>query len=232
MDGYREYAAALQRAAAEQESQLPQRVEGVDPSRAVRVVIGPDGLPESVEVDFDWKRNLRPEKIAQAVQSAYQDAVKQRLRAFAGAMGTLTLPDPPAAGATVPPASPPPAAGAPVRPRRLEEIGADVVRLATDPAADPEAPPPSGSGATAYGKLTLTIATDHLTCTVDHFWAADQTGEELTAAFATALAAARADYAQAAGRSPVGRAQHLLDEVIAAMGALLAVPTVREETHG
>jgi hypothetical protein len=229
MDEYRDYAAALQRAAAEQESQLPQRVEGVDPSRALRVVIGPDGLPDSVEVDFDWKRNLRPEKIAQAVQSAYQDAIKQRLRAWVGAMGAVTLPDPPPAGAPVSALARP---GPQTPPRRLEEIEADIERLAAEPVADPDAPPPSGSGATAHGKLTLTIAADHLACAVDHFWAADQTGEELTAAFATALAAARAAYAEAAGRSPLGLAQQLLNEVIAAMGTRVAVPTPREESHG
>jgi hypothetical protein len=229
MDGYREYTAALQRAAAEQESQLPQRVEGVDPTRAVRVVIGPDGLPESVEVDYDWHRHLRPEKIAQALQSAYQDATKQRLRAWADAMETFTLPDPPPVGAVVPTAYRPAAPDPQIRPRRIEEIGADIARLAAEPAADPDAPPPTGSGATAHGKLTLTLATDHLACTVDHFWAADQTGEELSTAFATVLAAARADFA---GHSPAGRAQRLLNEVIAAMGALPAVPTVREESHG
>ncbi len=82
------YAAALHSLIIDAQAQAPQHAEGADRSRAVRVVLGPDGLPATFRVESDWKRRIEPTAFGAAVLEAFQAAVSDRLSAW-----TRTLED-------------------------------------------------------------------------------------------------------------------------------------------
>jgi len=201
------------------ESQVPRQVEGSDSSGMVRIVVGADGLPISFDVHPDWKRNLRPASFGSAVVEAFQAASNRRLQAWVTAMNDG---DPPAvsdhAGAATsnPPRTPAPAAPG-LRPRAPAELIQELLDATGDMGALMEATPMSGSGSTGFGKLTLTLTDGQLSCTADHFWVADRTGEELTEALSRALAAVREDLTQAAASSPMGRIERLAAEATSAL---------------
>jgi hypothetical protein len=186
------------------------------------VTLGSTGTPESIEVDYDWKQYLRPAAFGAAVVEAAQAATERQreawLRGFIdgdiqGAVERLeTEPD----GASPDPLPP--------RPRRdpdatppgdLDELVRDLLAAASDAEAFAAAPPAQGVGSTGFGKLELTASAAGLTsCMADPDWVSQRSGEELTEALATALAAARDDLARAAAADPAGRLRALLDRIV------------------
>jgi hypothetical protein len=48
----------LQELMTEVQRAAPERSEGTDPTGMVRAVLGPDGLPESIQVSSYWKEKL------------------------------------------------------------------------------------------------------------------------------------------------------------------------------
>jgi hypothetical protein len=217
--GVRGYAAGLQQIERDLERQIPHSSEGLDATGAVRVVIGADGLPLSIDVVDDWKRNVRPAAFAQAVQSAYRAGSNKRLKAWLTAFNDADLSMALEIAASTSP--PPPPAPRPVegpRPRDPGAFAEELLQLAAAVDTDLETPPPRGEG--VFGKLTLTLTPTTLLCAVDEFWVSDRSGAELTTALASALASARADLDKVAASNPLGRAMSLLDTALSTMTRL------------
>jgi DNA-binding protein YbaB len=201
------------------------RVEGSDRRYAVLVVLASDGAVESIRVDPDWKRNLRPEMLGGAIMEAYNAAAAQYVRAWTTA---LTESDwearadrlrerTDAEPTSESDARPYPRDLSQVRPRDPAAIVAEV-NAVLDSLGDPSGPAgaATGTGTAGFGKLTVAVSPHELiSCVVDPMWASQRTGEELTEALGTALTAARADLAEAVAKGPTGRLNRLLDEALA-----------------
>lgn len=199
------YAVGLQGLLAEAQAMAPGRSQGVDRSGAVRVTIGPDGLPSSFRVAPDWQTKLEADTFGSAVLEACQAAIGDRLAAWTSALaddgwqdkveslkGGPTDPAPPGQE----PARIPPAlreAVEEIRPRPADQLAEEVlgawdnIELLGPSSA-------SGSGSAARGKLAVTINSTGLTsCTADPKWVSAQTAAILMNELGAALAAARAD---------------------------------------
>ncbi|OWV09581.1 hypothetical protein B5D80_09335 [Micromonospora wenchangensis] len=55
---------------------------GTDPSGAVRVTVGADGLPTVIRVESVWQHRVEPQDLGRAVTAALQDAVAEAQRAW------------------------------------------------------------------------------------------------------------------------------------------------------
>jgi hypothetical protein len=80
--GLQRYAAGLRDSIAQAQAHAPGHAEATDRSGAVRVVLGPDGLPKSVRVEPDWQRRLDPAVFGDAVVEAFQAAAGERMAAW------------------------------------------------------------------------------------------------------------------------------------------------------
>jgi hypothetical protein len=222
----RRYATNLQYLTHETESK-PQLFEGIDASGSVRVVLGPDGLPESVSVVDDWTHRLRAHQFGRAVLEAAQAASDQRTARWFEAIAdegwqaeVQRLEERVAADMAERPLEPPSPRSAhrtsEVRPRDASTILQEVRTLVDNIDEISQAPAAQGSGSAAFGRLEVTLSQmGMVSCTADPGWAQYKSPEELSAAFAAALASAREDLARAVANTPVGRVQRLLDEVLA-----------------
>ena len=76
------YAAGLHDLLAKAKAQAPRQAEGTDRSGAVRVVLGPDGFPETIRVDGGWQRRLSAAAFGGAVGEAFSAATGDRLAAW------------------------------------------------------------------------------------------------------------------------------------------------------
>ena len=227
-----QYAAGLQNLIAEAEAGAPQRVEAADASGAVRVAVGADGRPETITVEADWKRRLSAEAFGSAVVEAFAAASEQRTQAWARALSDREwqakaehlkerIDSEPV---TTPLGQVPEIFRrdvSNVRPRNMNEIATDVIEALdnVDDLPDAQAQAVRGIGSTGFGKLEIVLTPAGITsCRADPHWVSQRTGEELTDALATALAAAREELANAAAATPTGRIERLLDETLALMG--------------
>jgi hypothetical protein len=61
------------------QSRAPRRTQGADQSGAVRVVLGPDGLPVSITVVADWQQRTGTRAFGSAVVDAFTVAARQRV---------------------------------------------------------------------------------------------------------------------------------------------------------
>lgn len=226
------YTAALHGLITEAQAQAPQHSEGTDQSTAVRVVLGPDGLPTSFRVEADWNRRIDPASFGGAVLEACQAAIGERLNAWTRTLqddGWKARADRLTAGSAaapeqgrVPPAfrSPEPA----VRPRPLGDITEDVIKAFDNVGWLAQQPPPTvgGSGSGAGGKVTITLSGTGLTsCSADPRWVSNQTAAQLMNALSTALSAAKADLAKRPASPGPGSG---LDSLLAETMALLNDP--------
>jgi hypothetical protein len=176
---------------------MPERIEATDGSGTVRVRLGRDGLPESIDIDADWLRVVGSEAFGSALGDAARAALDARdtaaLEARRDADGDQPRPPEAADESRQPAAAHEPAA--PVRP--LVEVLSDAFDAMQDMTrrlAAATGEPPSGTGVAGHGKLVLTMTPDgRLSCTADPYWAADQEPAELIGALNQALAGARAD---------------------------------------
>jgi hypothetical protein len=212
-----EHAAAQQGLIRDFQGQMPRTVQATDPSGTVQVTLDADGLPASFEVDEGWSRSLHPTAFSDAVRAAFTAATARRLADWSKLLETIGEPG---AGDDTRPVAPQPfqtpgqSNGQP--PREVGELLSELLDITADLEALAEPGVRQASGSNTSGMLTLTIASDGtLSCSVDQAWASDRSGEELTTALNTALAAARAQLAQAAGAYPADRAARLLNEAAA-----------------
>jgi DNA-binding protein YbaB len=220
------YATGLQGLVDDLQHRLPQRVEGQDASGMVRAAVDAEGLPLSVQVDYDWKRHLRPAAFGDAVRQAFAAAANRRLAAWSQAFNDADLPTQAermrakvdSEPAQPPPAPPPqPRSAAPNQPRDPSALIRDFLDATSDLDAYATAVAAQGTGTAAYGKLTVTLtAGGAVSCTADPSWVSDKSGEELSEALHGVLATARADMQRAAAAaSPAARTAKLLDEALA-----------------
>ncbi|MDW5327947.1 hypothetical protein [Plantactinospora sp. KLBMP9567] len=78
--------AELRSTGAALDATAPREVAATDRSGAIRAVLDPDGLPESLHVAPDWQRTLGSERLGGAVAEACQAAVELRSEAWAEAL--------------------------------------------------------------------------------------------------------------------------------------------------
>lgn len=213
LERLRQYATELHNLIAEAGSVAPERAEATDRSRAIRMAIGPDGLPETVRVAADWQRRIDPGAVGAAVLEAYGACVQRRSEEWAqvlehlGFADRIRMVDELQAETNTPIPPPPnelPAAFLPdtrnIRPRPTDLIAEDVLSAADTAIAAVararQSPRVSGSGTTRRREVTITLSPGGLvSCEVDRDWAARQTGVRLTEALRGALASARENLA-------------------------------------
>jgi hypothetical protein len=208
-------ASSLQAALARAQAQAPRRADGADATGAVRVTLGPDGLPATVTVSGDWARLLRPAAVGGAVVEAYLVAARGRTAAWFSALdregwpSTVEEPDPS-------PPEPPPAE--PAR-RDRNAIAADVLQAFDQVDEYARRPGVTATGTTSNrtGTVTITLSTGALlSCVVEEGWAARQSGPGMSRAIDEALDAARAALTAAASATdPTGHLDELLGEALA-----------------
>lgn len=205
------YAAGMGSLLARAQEHAPPEATGADRTGAVRVALGPDGLPEHVRVEAGWQQRLDPTGFGAAVGEAFTNATANRIEAWTAALrdeGWMSdlerlrtgadTPD-----ADVPAASPHPATAG--RPRPLDVVTEDVLAAfeALDAHTSRPPAPPEGSGVAADGRLTVSLSrAGGVSCTADPQWLSQADRTTLIAALDEALAAARADLAAAAEREP------------------------------
>jgi hypothetical protein len=200
------------------QAHAPTRAEGTDATGAVRITLGPDGLPESVRVDRDWKGVLRPAAVGEAVVQSHAAAAQQRMAAWSAALeeggwspsvgeALSSAPEP----LPAPPTFPTPRRDLDDVADAVKQAFATVEELARRPALTAAR---TGSNRDATVTITLSMA-GLLSCTVDARWAARQTGTALSRALQQALDAARGSLAQAAAApDPTQRLDQLFGEVL------------------
>jgi len=228
------YTAALHQLIATAQEQSPRRSAGADATGAVRVELGPDGLPSSFRVDGRWGRMLKPEEFGAAVVRACQAATGERLAQWSESLRSsgwqreaARLRGGPDTQPATPMARVPAAFRRPlpdVTPRPIGQITEDVLAAFDDTARFTPPVTAAGTGAAAGGKLVITLSPTGLTsCTADGRWVAEQTAARLMNALSEALAAAKADLdrhpPQALGRPGEG-----MDGLLAEAMALLTDP--------
>ena len=208
----------------------PSGIEATDTGGAVRVRLGPDGLPGSFEIDQDWRSRLHRGSFAQAVLEACQAATERRLTDWtrrledpdwpeqAGRVVETTGSDVRDVDAATRAPERDVVAREPGDPRpRARRVVIDEILQAVDNIdglLDSPGQPSQGVGSAAFGKLVLTVSEDELvSCTADEGWVSQRTAEELTHALEAALASARADLTSAVRASPTGRLAALMDEL-------------------
>ena len=215
LNRFRQYAGALQKMVARAQSMAPQRSEGVDRRGAIRIVLGKNGLPESIHVANDWQSRLTPEVFANAVTEAFQVAVGRRLEAW-----TKTLEDADWQGRIERlqsnlenRSSPSPPADLPaafkenlgrITPRPTNEVVEDMLRAVES--IDEDSPTPKavkGIGANSGRKLIIVLSENGIeTCKADPKWVAQQTAAGLSGALNDALSSAHLSLKRAAKSKP------------------------------
>jgi hypothetical protein len=215
LNRFRQYAGALQKMVARAQSMAPQSSEGADRSGAIRMVLGKNGLPESIKVTADWQSRLTAEVFSNAVTEAFQVAAGRRLEAW-----TKLLEDENWQGKIEGlqknfenRSSPTPQAELPaafkdnlsrITPRPTNEVVEDMIRAAEKADQDSHIPEAvKGAGSNANRKLFIVLSENGLeTCRADVKWVAQQTAVGLSAALNDALASARLRLKQAAKSKP------------------------------
>jgi DNA-binding protein YbaB len=208
-DGLRQLyqeALRLNQTVADAERQIPSQLQGTDRSGAVLITLGSDGLPKSIEIDDEWTRRLRPEALGGAVVQAFNVTAEKRLSAWTTAFleaenTTATAPEP--AGIH---------SGPDVPARGATAYIGEVLDVVGNAGSFDRAAEVRGVGSVAYGKLSVTLSPGGLVaCTADPGWTMQRSGSELTEAFASALAMARAELAEAG----IGPDRRLVDDCVA-----------------
>ncbi len=233
LDRLRRQAADLRTMIAAAQAEAPASAVGADETRAVRVRLGRDGAVEAVEVRQDWRQRLRPWQFDQAVMRAFQAAARDRLAAWERRLRGIGWraeqaggPRTDVAGApakdSMPTAVRRPAEAA--APRPLDVVAEDAITALGDATGAAPATFPTAVGASAGGRLRVTLAhTGLISCSAEPDWAVQQTGTMLTSALAEALRAARAELDRmAAMPPPTGGLDQLLAESLAILGDLRA----------
>lgn len=214
---------------AEAESVPPARAVGTDRSGAITVVLGADGLPDSLRAAPDWERKIHPEQFAPAVDEASNAASAGQMNATAEALRRIR------GRGQADPGQVPPAAGRGPRraePRPLNALVEDALKLFAEAEQFRPPRPAQGTGHAAGGRLSVTLfAGGGVSCSADPQWVAGKPATMLSDAFGEAVsqartALARARPAAASTASPAVALQGVFDEVM----ALLQDPSRLTET--
>jgi len=227
------YTAALHQLITTAREQSPRRSAGADATGAIRVELGPDGLPTTFRVDGRWDRMLAPAEFGAAVVRACQAATGDRLAQWSESLRSsgwqqqaARLRGGPDAQPATPMARVPAAFRRPlpdVTPRPLGQITEDMLAAFDDTARLFPPATAGGTGAAAGGKLVITLSPTGLTsCTAEGRWVAQQTAARLMNALSEALAAAKADLNRRTQQAP-GRADGM-ERLLAEAMALLTDP--------
>jgi hypothetical protein len=228
----------LQELMTEVQRAAPERSEGTDPTGMVRAVLGPDGLPESIQVSSYWKEKLPAASLGAAVTAACRAAMQRRGAAWAevlersGWEQRLEGLDADAAStAALAPDPVPPAFRRPghVPPRPLDVLAEE--SMSTLDAAmrpPPRMTPSPGAGANRARTLEIILEPGgEVSCRADPRWASRLSGAQLSAELASVLAMARRGAAEAAAtktEAEAGRAagqerrENLLNELLSVLG--------------
>lgn len=221
MERLRQRGADLQARMLGLQEAAPERIEAADRTGTVRVSLGHDGLPVSIQVGDGWQDRIRPHQLGAAVAEAAQQAMSRRAEAWSTTLEHAG----PGQG------DPAPSPGAenlprPSNPRSLTDIAEDVLGT-LDTMLSAQLPPPAQpvQGATADRMLTVTLTrSGQVSCTADARWAAQQSGSRLTRALGSALVAARNQLReeQSSNISAADRAARLSAEIQAASSEAIA----------
>lgn len=215
LNRFRQYAGALQKMIARAQEMAPQSIEGADRSGTIRLMLGKDGLPESIRVATDWQSRLTPEVFSNAVTEAFQVAVGRRLEAW-----TKTLEDENWQGKIEhlqnnfeKRSSPPPPTELPaafkdnlrrITPRPTNEVVEDIIQAVERIDQDPKIRDVArGASSNTGRKLIIVLSENGIeTCKADPKWVAGQTATGLSAALNDALSSARLSLKRAAKSKP------------------------------
>jgi hypothetical protein len=169
-----------------------ERREATDTSGAVRVVVAPNGLPESIELDDDWRRLVGAEGLAGAVEEACHNALTTGDEEPAPAGDRATRIDEVLAFVEGTGELPPGVPGidvSQVRPRPYAEIVDEVFRaidVADSVTAQFEVPETGED--TATRRIALSVAPFGLvSCTADPDWVGRQETADLNDALRSAV---------------------------------------------
>jgi hypothetical protein len=218
------YTAALHGLMNSAQAQAPRHAEGSDRTGSVRVVLGPDGLPESFHIDMEWNRRITTDAFAGAVVEAFQTAVSERMAAWSESLAEDGWQD--HADRLRGPQSAPEGRGPAsfraqveeVRPRPLGDITEDVIKALDNIDTFSSVPrEDGGTGSDRSGGLTITLSTTALTsCVAESDWVSQQSAASLMNALGQALAAAREDLLdKARNPAPLSGLDRLLAEAMA-----------------
>jgi hypothetical protein len=215
------------------ERAAPARSQGIDRTGMVQAVLGPDGVPEAIQVHGNWRERLPAASFAGAVAQACQAAMHERVQAWtrvladAGWQERFDRLRHDSGAATADPGPPPvPPAFRRADGARTRDPGSLIEEVisrhdATSQAMTAQAQaPPQGTGATPGRTVVLTLlAGGRVNCQADPRWVDQQMGATLTRALGQALASARQDLARASGEHSRGAAEPdgLTAELLAAM---------------
>jgi DNA-binding protein YbaB len=207
-------AARLERIGAAVAGAAPRRVEASDSSGTVEVVVGSDGLPESIQIAEDWLRTVGSEALGDAVVQACRDAMRRRRSLWTDAVNQL--PGPARGPSSVAVWEEPVPA---TRPPRL--LLNDLLAVLDDPDGPSRRARAAavGTGTTGFGKLTLTLHLDGgVSCAADPHWVAGLEAGELTEALNKVLASARTELA---ANSTVAASDERIDDVFSGLWGIL-----------
>lgn len=217
-------AAGLQELLMDAQDSRPERAEAADRTGALRVTLGPDGLPRSFLVSADWRHRLGSGSFGAAVTEACLAASQAWQAAWSQALAeSRSRPSParPASRLAAPAsllAAPAAGNGRPLQMLAEDLLGAvdDVLALARQAGDRPTVA--EGTGTNLSKTVAINLSRQAvLSCDVDADWIADQPASRLTEALNQALAAAREDLAAA-----VRAADSSAEEARAKLGAMVA----------
>lgn len=200
------YAAGLQGLLAEAQAVAPQHSEGTDKSGAIRVQLGPDGIPMSFRVSGDWAQRLEPAAFGPAVVEACEAAIGHRLEEWTGSLdeddwqdkverlkggpNDTTPPSPSREPGRIPPALR--RAVEEAEPRRLDLLAEEMITAFDN--VESLVPPPVEPASGSTGTLTITLSSTGLTsCTAEPRWVSGQSAAGMMNALSAALTQARTD---------------------------------------
>lgn len=223
-----QYASGLQGLMAQAQSAAPEQAEGTDASGAVRVVLGPDGLPESVRVEAGWQRRVEPAAFGNAVVEACQAAMGARMAAWTARLEDerwqskvdqlqLGVDERPAeAGGEIPAVLRHPME---VQPRAIDEITEDLISAFDSVGQFTASPSSAVTSSNSSGNLVITLSKAGLvSCAAEPRWVSQQTATRLMNALSEALAAARVELAKASDApKPTAALDRLFAEALAAL---------------
>ncbi len=217
---------AVRRLIVDAQTFAPARAEGDDASGGLSLIVGPDGLPESLRVAADWRDRLTPGHFADAVLEAFAAASEGRMAVWMRALAAgdwqgrfeqlrRSIDNPHQTDPSTPTPRPqPPQRPASVRPRDLNGLAEEMIRAfgSLDPT-----PPAMGTCTDASGNMTIAVSATALeSCTVRVGWVSQQRADTLTNAFRQAVIAARGHLSQTSpAPSPTPEVASLLNQAMA-----------------
>ncbi|ROP33721.1 hypothetical protein EDD30_6757 [Couchioplanes caeruleus] len=207
--------------AAQLASAIPKQTEGSDATGSVLVVLGSDGLPDSVTVRNGWHQRLQAADLGAAIMQANGDAVRRGMTEWTNHLDDTrrwqqqkTLDedrprvDPSDSGL--------PPAGVARESSELTEGVLEALHKVQQPAP---AVPHAVEGTDPGSQVTVTLgAAGPLSCAIDADWAATRDGESISSAVNTALRAARD--AMPARHAPGADLDGLLGDALATLQAV------------